>query len=327
MLENIEPFRDVHGNCLEDIIISLARWKKREYILMFANAWNFGYCSPHEGKTLAERLSTSRQGMKYISKQYLLQKYLGIKMVEHDVQNPHEALNIIKDVLGKGLPVAIYINAFWCNWNTAFLKYDIVHFCLATDINENEIICMDPYFNLKRVSLPIENYIKGFGRIIEFHFMKQNNDENWHEIISDCVEKTISGIDGKSDFNNMRLFSQEIIETDNLKNEFSRYDSIEGSTLLLCINSIGLCRKNNARVFYYLEDKYKVNQLGIYAKKLDKAYSQWMSLKNLFIKYKMLNYSPKFLSKIYQQINNVADYEESLAREIMEYLMIRGASF
>lgn len=321
VLLEIEPYHDVHGNCLEDIFATLARWKNREYIMMYANAWDFGYFPPDDKKTLlGRRISTNRDGIKYIGKKYLLNKYVGIDMTEHDIQTPEQALERIKEANDRGLPVAIFINGFWCDWNSAFKKYDISHYCMVVEINTNDMICVDPFFNRKNVSLPLDNYMNGFGNVLVFDFLDQYNMGHWSEVVDDCVKNTLHGTNGKSDFQNIRLFAEEIMHTSSLKDEFDDCNQIEASPLLLCINSIGLARKKNARVFFYFYSQYKIKALNIFGVQLDKAYARWLSIKNLLIKYSITQYSKKYLSKIYKQIYEVAAYEENLAHEIVQYL-------
>ncbi|MFZ5351507.1 MAG: hypothetical protein ACOZCL_02150 [Bacillota bacterium] len=315
---DIEPFHEPHRNCLEDIYASIAIWLKREYILMHAYSWDFGFSASNDRyKLLGHRISTCRNGIAVLEKAFLLEHYLGIRITQY-VQQFEENLSIIKRETSEGRPVAIYINGFWCNWNPAYQKHDIAHYCLAVDIEEDYIVCTDPYFELRRVRLPIENYKKEFGKVITFAFLDDMDNEDWSKIILSCANKPLIGINGNSDFANMRKLAEEIKNSDSIDKEFEEFPNIEFSPFLMTLYSIGWGRKKNASVFLHLGNKYNVEELKLYADKLEQACSKWLAIKNLIIKYHITGFTKDSLNKLSTHIHEAANYEENLSYEIIQ---------
>jgi len=323
MIEKITPHHDEYRNCLEDIFATLAIWKKREYILMHSYSWDFGYISSKVSNDLiGYRMSTSRSGLAYLEKEYILRKYIGIELSEHKKMSIDKSIDMIKQECKNGYPVAIYINSYWCPWNTSYKKHRVTHFCLAVDINEDEIICIDPFYNLKNVMLPLGNYQQGLGVILKFRFLEEYDDENWLEILENCAFRTLTGSNGKSDFDNIREFANEIRYEESAKKEFEVHYDINVSPLLMCVNSIALARKKNASVLFWLHEKYHRNGIETYGEKLEMACSKWLSIKNLMIKYWVSGYSEHVLRAMYNGIIGAADYEENLAHEIYSSVQI-----
>ncbi len=68
------------------------------------------------------------------------------------------------------------INPYWCPWDDGYGKYDANpgHMVLVTKVEQNGLICCDPYFEKEDQRLPLTLFYKGLQEVFLQNIMSRS---------------------------------------------------------------------------------------------------------------------------------------------------------
>ncbi len=318
MLLDIKPSHEPSSNCIEDIFATLVKWKNKDCALIFSNAWSFHYKRLNaEHELLSARIDIYREGFKQL--ECSVASHYGIKASWENTDDYKKIIRIAETEISKGNPIGIYIDTFWCPWNIAYQKHHIPHYCLVVEVKDTEFVCVDSYISAKRELLSFKDFSYGYGTFFTLSFEQVLRGPDWKSIMINAAAEAIKSDNRVNDFDNMRACANEIKIYKNMKDEFSEYDDITYAPIIRRLNYISYGRKNFAKVLLYFYKKNNITELKNFAEELNGAGLKWSLINNLLFKYYFEGFGEDKLENLYMRINQIADYEENVAKNLLHF--------
>lgn len=317
----ITPYHDEARDCFDDVIASVAAWSNRNYELMYSKAWSFLY---KPVQTNIAPLGNSINLLPY-NRYELLMKYHGIKIEHHVNKSPKYMFKKIKYELSKNLPVAIFINAFWCPTCPGYQKKETqdMHCCLVVGLdNDNTLHYVDPYYMNYNASLPKNNFVKGCKGYVTFAFSTPEEPEvDWFTIINNTYSRLKNTSDSINSFSMIRAFSDHIERSLDMTLEEAIPGTYIGEfTLIQKLVNIYKDRKQFCIVLEYIAEKYNVPALVASSKKLKNIVIKWGMVRALLCKtYLTSDLSTDLKFRIADKIRDIANAEEYIANNLLQF--------
>jgi hypothetical protein len=331
MLRDIKPFYIQTNTCLENLYVSICNAFKRNFVDMYTHSWAFGYkkCSNSQhSKLFGKRITSNRDRQELSSDQICaLEKYCGISPIWHINCEYKNFIEIVKKELENNRPVALGTDIFYCYWHKASSKYHFMHYGLIVGINENGFICIDDTLastdgNLI-LSSPPESVILDFNTLKEFnagfitfqigpYMYEQSTDE----MIYLSALKTLTGFDGKSDFQNMRELLVDIDKYLDIDREIYGFADPWAIDLIRRFGFLVWSRVNYI-TFLREKQKYKGVDIQAISDKMDESMNLWGGIRYYVMKYS-IDPDAKFNKDIVcDSLSDIIKIEENLANEIV----------
>ncbi len=324
---DIPPILDPTYNCLDVLILTLARHWQCEHRLMFADAWRFSYTRAAEDTASIsfDEVCDVKQLVESRDIEGALAAHHGLVIRKTDMADVASAVAFLKRELQQGYPVALGVDAFHCHWSTAFHKYHLGHYCLAVGIEDDEqhIIVLDPYLTMAVVRLPVSDYadtVQDADRpkdSLSFRReARQVDPDAWRHIVSHSAA-TMLGADGENRFQQMRDLAHDIEKYMDFEHEVARHADPYAAFLVLYFKTLSFGRLNYAECLTYLGETAKRDDLLQAAARMKE---QGNSIYKIFLLLMKMSLTPKRFkaADIARRLSEVADREEALARDLAE---------
>ncbi len=317
---DIAPVYDEAYECFQCILVSVANYFGFEYELMFASSWGFEllpgnmhepYCS------FGPRLERSWE----VSFVDLLNRYHGIAAVQKSVCTLADLQSLFEREMQKGMPVALFMDSFWCRWTLTYNKYHYNHSVLITKIDkQNErLYCIDPYYSSKVEQMTFKELEGKFDNcsIFEIGEPLQKNIK-WHEVVAESLILLKYGSE-YSMFGSIRKFADDIEKSLDIRLEVDGVDTLYAAPIFVQLKKIRSYRMTFAKTLMYLSKKYGVEELCISGTSMLNAGNMWSQLSMLLIKMAMSAQQEHHLLKKRAAglIRDIADAEESIAHALI----------
>lgn len=322
LLLEIKPEKYNTYNCLESTLVTVAKYFKSEYKLMFLDSWGFKFIPLSSASkkyiNFGERLHDGIQGDFDI----ILEKYYGISIFWNKSDRFREVLKIVYKELNSRYPIAINIDAFWCNWTRTYKRIHASHFILVIGLDEEhkEFICSDSYCNDNFERISFEELKKGIIMYCTFRRKKISKKFEIKEfLIKELTNKFTCSLHGNQ-FTMIKMFADEFENLFDLKNEIRECKDIYAITILRKLKEIADGRKNFSQSLkeLYLIDKDK--NLLVKSKEIENIAKIWegirVSIMKAIIKCDFFD-----KKKIAEKISEIAIYEEEFANELLDILI------
>lgn len=308
-------------NCLEDIIATYADWNKRDYRVMYLDSWNFGYlkkeCTLRE--KIDEFLSSNRLlNVRSRVQMELLRMYAGINIQWRKCSNPKKELEWIY-LNAKRYSIAIHIDVYWCQWTPMYQKAHCDHYCLVTDVTPTHLICLDPYNGNKQYPLSLTDFLSGVRGVVTLECIPIYEEPNLSKLIFESVNRVKYDKDGKSDFEAMADFIEEIFMYDRLKEYIESDKDVYTSALIRRLTQIANGRKKFSRLLKSIlnEDGYK--HMENYSIQFDDIAKKWEYIRNITLKLYLGGCKKDDVTQIIDRLKLVIEEEAILWDKLSEY--------
>ncbi|MCX7923157.1 MAG: C39 family peptidase [Clostridia bacterium] len=318
MLEDIKSIHHELHNCIEDTLASLALTLEREYILMFAEAWNFSY-NPRARRALGTFGNSVDYGEYKVFG--CIDRYHGIGTECNYKGDINNQLEVMKKEFQQGKAVILWMDAFFVPWTPVFNKYHRPHYCIGIGIDEAEgvIKCDDPFWNKHQESIPFKSFEDGNGKCLSVNLSDRGEtDLDWHEVVTIAAQQVLGDGEKGNIFSAMCKFADDAEESLDLAAEIKGYEEkMFLAPLFMHMTQIGSSRGNFARVLVYLSEKFEVEQLLLLSREMEKAGANWIEMRNTL----MGAYHKGdrgMVIKVMDEIRAMADHEESIAKRLIE---------
>ncbi len=326
MLEKIKSCYLPTNLCVENLYVSICNALGKDYKKMYAYSWNFGYAE--KASLYADKIKISRDRQAYnFEEDYALETLCGIKPIWHMNVNCQEFLSIIKRELIEGHPVLMGIDIYSCYWHKFFNNYHFLHFCLITGMDKEGLICIDDtlencdgMYNLKekvnRIHISFEQYKKYSSCFATFVFKEPKKNLEVSKIIYSSASKVLNGYEEKSDFDYMRIMTEDIEKQFDLGKESEYEQNPKAVRLIRSFATIGWSRVN---YITFLNSVVVENQILItnISNSIKKSANLWDKISNyilLSLVVEKENFDP---SQITRALEEVIILEESAAHTIV----------
>lgn len=309
-------------DCLENLVVAVARWWGHRYELGFAESWGFQYnrknllCDNNFGKNIYDGK---------VWKLEYLEKYHGIKVNNIEQGDYHEILDVIRAEVKKDRPVIIYMNTFWCPWyKEDYQKVNSPHYCMVTDIdNEDNIHIKDAQMAENGALLPIDDFSKGFGNCITLSLKEcESINDDWKKIIYNAVDRVSTPTGEICMFEQMRNFAEDLKDKLDFSREIKgKEDDPFQAALFEMIRSISRGRMQFSEVLNYMGELVQKPELMAFSNRMKAAGQRWNSVFGMLCKAYYLQGAARerILDRIIGKIYEAASDEEDIALSLIEF--------
>lgn len=199
---NIEPIVNQYYSCHQALLASYASYQKREYDMIFAESWGFGYKKDEHPFGIS--LTPDYQNRRNI----LLENFHGIKVKDEQYTSMENLKYLIKTLLPYS-PIILFCDVFNCPWNISYRKNHIEHYILITglDDNTNHINILDPYSTAYENIIDIDNVAPDYGCINTFLTLPLNKSQTKGYCLE--IENNINHIKNSNFFLNIENFHKD----------------------------------------------------------------------------------------------------------------------
>lgn len=161
MLLDLKPERGYYSDCLQHLLVTVAKWWKRDYDLLFIKSSNFNFTpfDPNKPDLIGKRIIAKRDN----SYQYF-EDFHGVKFTIVESTDSNSIFDYIINQLRMKRPVIIPLDAFWTPWNTyGYMRLHAPHYCLIIGVNRTEkrFYCLDPIYSMDILKLPFVDFYNG----------------------------------------------------------------------------------------------------------------------------------------------------------------------
>jgi hypothetical protein len=213
---DIKPYIDKNLSCQQALLVSYAKYIGCSADMIFAESWGFGYNK--EEKLIGIKMNPGYRPVRLEN----FKIFHGINTTLYDIADIKELMEFYRSNISKS-PMIIDVDVYNCNWNIAYRKYNIKHYCLITgyDANNEAFICIDPFSTADKVYLPIEELNNWQGKVSVF---EQEAVAAKRSDYIDELNKCIYHINDSEMFSNLEEFRRDMTYTDSIYSEVSAYE-------------------------------------------------------------------------------------------------------
>lgn len=294
-------------SCFDGLLVSIAEWKKKDYRLAHAEAWDFIVnCN------LKENHPETAFGMldkPCTLKHDLLKSYSGISYNYYDFDhNIEKFLIMLKKELSQQRLIIILLDYCWCPWNKDVSKITHMsgHASLVIGFDQTGFICLDYDPRCDKCTLPYEfiNKIDGYCTI---NIEEPIVGNNYHDILN----RSIQVIENHDIFNNIREFGRFVRESFNPVKDLEYVDNNSFIPNMWQISLTAEGRNLYSSTLRALSEKYNIKSLQTIAERLESTKPMWSVIKILLTKI-YLTKSLRLSKILADKICEIADYEEDI---------------
>ena len=325
MIKNIEPYYSSTNSCVENLQISICKMLNRDFRNMYAYSWNFGYDQAPE--LLADRIKISRdRQMMNREEEYALETLCGIRTIWHVNSKSKEFLKIVKKEIKEGRPVAMGIDIYSCYWHRFYHKYHFLHFCLIIGIDEEGFICIDDTLENKNdmsflipkdsmIHISYKQYQENSKCFITFQFENKVEKMEMDNVLYLGALKTLSGYQGKSDFDYMRLLKRDIVESFDINREVNDKNEPKAIPIIRSFASVSWSRKNYS-LFLRSSTAKIINSMIL--ENISESAKIWMSISNYILMYMIGSEKGFDYIQLESALQKIIELEEKTAYNIVK---------
>jgi hypothetical protein len=319
LMIDIKPVRNDNYNCFQTVVATLATFWRRDYELIFSDQWGFQFKVPFESNNqrIGELLMPGWKG----ETKEILNRYHGMEITWHINVHYSYAINKLQEELLVTRPIAIYIDSYLCPWSPAFNKYHTDHFFLVVGINVEsmDLICVDPYYSNNVEFLSEEIYKDNIHKFCTFSVKDHDSKINWRELLLSYIPQSQSTLqrDNIDPFTMMRSFANEIMHNLDINMELEDNYDMLGVPLLRQLKEIENARYNFSSTLKYISHKFSDTDINAISQQIHEAGETWYKIRLMIMKLAFIPNKLNGQQKISQRINEVADFEERLASDLI----------
>lgn len=314
MIKQIKSVNNQDMTCLESILATVLCIFGKDYKLMWAESWGFSYQNDNR-LSLGERINPNKRNI-FES----INKFYGLKITEINTLNANEIITAINLENNNSVPVAIYIDAYWCSWFPLYQKQHLERYCLALGSDEDFIYCLDPQFSQEIQLLEIKDFVKGYREYLTFS-LSENKLDTYSTWKNSMINNLNQLLQDKSAFNMMREFAKEVTLLKDLSKEVSLYKDINSVHLFRRIVYISMARKNYSDILRFIYNEYRMPFLKQYSDEMLEVSKKWKIVERTFFKATFIKEKRNIFIQIAELIYEIANQEEKIAKELKIFLI------
>lgn len=269
----LKPTKSVGGNCFDDVIATLDTLYQRGYKLMYANALKFEWAPPSPGATFGNRLYIG------LSENHaMLGKFHGYTGHFHRRLSVEKGLPIVMEQIGKGQPVIVNIDTYYCPWDIHYQKHHFfLHVILitGTDPVTGDFVVVDPFFQLQDLRLTRQQFIDGLLGLTTLEPIPGWRMDR-EQTIANISSSLRSHLDRSTD--HFQRFAEEIRHIDFELESVDGDSRFMASSLYLKLGSVQVARINYATLLEYLAETFNLPSLAACCVEVRRLGNPWGSL-------------------------------------------------
>lgn len=344
-LLEIKPVHFDENNCYEDQIASVMNWwngncNDENIVLCYSNSWSFSYSTQLKdtdksiGETLNGLISYSFLDPYLYSSSSPLRKYYGMDLNSKYAVTFEDLLNFIKDELAINRPVILDIKSSFIPWDIQYRQEDDhTHVIIIVGIDEEnkQFVATDGYYLFQNVRIDFKNVQEGFTKkFYTFNFYSdfiKVGTEDWMQVFSDIITR-LSSIGPKGFYAEMVMLAEDIDQSLDFKVETKKTKGHYNDSMLhVAIKSLVQGRGKFSKLLKYFYVVHSIELFNILSNKMNTVVTRWNKVQHMLVKASFMPEFTKIKEKIVDEILQLADYELTIHKRIVDNLQISRTDF
>lgn len=298
--------------CLDDCIATVAEYYHCGYEMSYAGGfamrWRSGFTN-FAGQYqihLLDRLEN-------------LKKYHGLEIVKKNFFSGKGVLRKIEKELTQKRPVMMQINPYWCPWDDGYGKYDANpgHMVLVTKVEQNGLICCDPYFEKEDQRLPLTLFYKGLQEVFFTNYHEPEPITRQER--QDAVVNMYGALAGNGYFRGLRDFIQDASACPDLFYDVFLDEDLWISGLIIFLLQVNQSIQNLAVVTDYAGRRNEAPGAVEVAESLWNLAVRWKQARKLIVKlYFIRREDARLKERTLARLSGIVDELEQIAEHIEE---------
>jgi len=274
----LEPLKSGGGDCFDDVVVTLDNWFGRGYELMYADSLRFVFQQGDDSQTIGSRMIT-----RFDNHLDLLQMYHGYRIEVHSKITAEQGLRIIREQLAQNCPIGLNIDSFYSPWDIKYQNshyYTHVMIVVGVDSPTNDLLIVDPFFEMKNLRLPYDHYEAGVIACMTIEpgeVAYDSKDKLLAHLRQRLVEQQETTPSG------MRAMA-EALRSICFEDEMAGYALFAECPLFAKFSMLMHGRYNFAKTLDHLAAKYEMPQLADLAEDFKGLAAKWSTLRGLIMK-------------------------------------------
>lgn len=303
-------------DCLDMLIAAIAKYHNNDYRLMFRDAWRFIYYENKIWGSLGDKIEMHSLKWAYLAKYHGMESNIVTK------NTLTEKIKFLREQIKLENPLIIKMDVFNCHWIIRSYKAKHSnHFCIVTDIDDENIYCIDSYVVNKKVALPYKDFAEGNSVFITFDFKQHDKEVDWR----DLIEKELSCIKKYNMIDSIIKFSKDVQQYFDVEKEIEPYkEKISDSPTITKLAEVYRNRRRFAMSLTYLMEQYDINDLRVIIDRLLYVSNVWSMVYGMLIKANYIENSLEYIGKVTKKLEEVASFEEEIISEL--YRLVNNES-
>ena len=344
-LLEIKPVHFDENNCYEDQIASVMNWwngncNDENILLCYANSWNFSYRTQLRdsdksiGETLHGLVSDSFLDQYLYSSSSPLRKYYGMDLNIKYAVTFEELLISIRVELSANRPVILDLESSLVPWGVQYRNGDdYTHVIIIVGIDEEnkQFVVTDGYYLFQNIRIDFKNVQEGFvKKFYTFNFYRdfiKVGTEDWRPVINDIIT-TLSSVGSKGFYDEMVMLAEDIDKSLDFKAETNKTKGYYNeSKLHAAIRNLIQGRGKFSRLLKYFYVVHGIELFNILSNQMNTAATKWNKVQHMLVKASFMPEFTKIKENISNEILQLADYELTIYKRIVDTLEISENNF
>lgn len=300
--------------CFDDCVASMANYYGCDYQMMFNGGikifrWEREYFAERYEIRLMDLVAN-------------LKKFHGLELIELKNLEQEEYHKLIVNNFEKGKPMIVHFDTFWCPWDPMYQNVSSVvgHYFIISKINNDNILCSDPYFGKELEPLSLELFYKGIRSV----YLIEYNEINTVGIMRGAVIDTCREILSNNIITQLYDLIEDISIEENLFNGLSEDKELWSAPLIVLLMLINQFLCVTSLEVEYVAEKVRSDFLKGKAELLWDMAIQWKQVRKLIVKLYFIRKNDVKLKKmIVEKMKGVVSSLEKVLVEISNNSVIR----
>ena len=309
MILNIINHRNQLLTCSEHPVVSLLKYINRYDNICLCNSLNFQRVNFTEYKG-----SECDKELNWLFD--CIYSLYGVKVITNKIPDIQNTKELIVDQLLQGMPVLIFINAYWCPWVMAYKKGKLTpHYVLIVGYNSEGYLCLDMMIDSCEC-LPYYDFDAGAKEIFIFEVLEKPT-----VLLQDKVKflsQSLYRVSVKSNnmFNNILRFSEEIASTFDINNEIHGYEPYKYAPIFTWLKAVCTARLKYGIVLKDIGEAYYTDVFQTQINQLNRLSNEWKHIIIMLFKAVYSNNKKRIYNNIAERLKDLSDIEKKTFYEI-----------
>ncbi|GIQ69516.1 hypothetical protein XYCOK13_23400 [Xylanibacillus composti] len=289
--------------------------------MMYADALLFDFQQAEADRTtIASRMKLLNQPL------HMLEIFHGYAVNIHQTA-PAEGWRIIKDELDKGFPVGLNVDSYYVPWDDKYRKeHYYTHMIVVVGVDaDDQLICLDPYFEMTDQLLPRQELELGFRACMTLREGK-GRIPNRERLVA-----TFRPLIARQQEQLVSAFEPLVHALDGIDfaEETKGCEDFGGSPLYHQLSSLIFSRFNFAKSLDYMAEQYGLEPLRDFADQCRHYSNKWSTVRALLAK---MNYAsqlpgaPDLTDNLKQRVRQLVASEADMLAQLLACLDGGGAA-
>jgi len=307
---------DLYSNCAQDVFLNILDYYKLNSNYLLSSGWSFHYTPNDQSAIFGDAVNIYKNDFSEL--EMALKDVYGIELSWIPIVSPVASFKMLKKHINNFEPICIYIDSYYCNWQSGYNIYHNMHLIILLDICNDYLLCADPYINKAHVYLSFRDFIDGTKFLISLKKVSQNIKISDNMILCRSINNQFFKDESdKNTFEQMRAFAYDLIPHKKILDEEFKEDNIAFISIIRKTTYISYGRMSFLEFLMFMENKHPTSKmLSKYIGSFNEIARMWSIISNKFIKYKLSGLQFKVLSIISDDILHVAILEEEIANAL-----------